>query len=181
MIKGSIGRRWAKALFSIGEEKATLVGLVREVQRAAEIWQESDELRGALTNPLLAESTRKKVWEAIVRRLGTSPIGTNFFKLLFEKGRLAELPAIARELQVLSDERDNRLRAEVIGARPVPESVVQQLRSALQAKTGRAVVVTSKQDPSLIGGFVTRVGDLMYDGSIRAQLARIKEGMLGRE
>jgi len=180
MVKGSIGRRWAKALFAIGEEKGTLVGLVREVQRAAEVWQESDELRTTLTNPLLAESTRFGVWEAIVRRLGTSPIATNFFKLLFDKGRLGELPAISRELQVLSDRKDNRLRAEVIGAGPVPETLVQQLRMALQKRTGQAVVVTTKQDPSLIGGLVTRIGDLMYDGSIRAQLARIKEGMLGQ-
>jgi len=180
MVKGSIGRRWAKALFAIGEEKGTLVGLVREVQKAAELWDGSEELRTTLVNPLLAEGTRFKVWEAVVRRLGTSPIGTNFFKLLFEKGRLAELPSIARELQVLSDQRDNRLRAEVIGAKPVPEAVVQQLRAALQRKTGQAVVVTSKQDPSLIGGLVTRIGDLMYDGSIRAQLARIKAGMLGQ-
>ena len=180
MIKGSIGRRWAKALFAIGEEKGTLVGLVREVQRAADVWDESGELRSTLVNLLLAESTRKKVWEAIVRRLGVSPIGTNFFKLLFDKGRLAELPAIARELQVLSDRKDNRLRAEVIGAGPVPETLVSQLRMALQKKTGQAVVITSMQDPSLIGGLVTRIGDLMYDGSIRAQLARIKEGMLGR-
>lgn len=180
MVKGSIGRRWAKALFAIGEEKGTLVGLVREVQRTAEVWAESAELRATLVNPLLAESTRFKVWEAIVRRLGISPIGTNFFKLLFEKGRLSELPSIARELQVLTDLRDNRLRAEVIGAGPVPDALVQQLRAALQRQTGQAVVVTSKQDPSLIGGIVTRIGDLMYDGSIRAQLARIKEGMLGR-
>lgn len=180
MVKGSIGRRWAKALFAIGEEKGTLVGLVREVQRAAEVWTESAELRTTLVNPLLAASTRFKVWEAIVRRLGVSPMGTNFFKLLFEKGRLSELPSIARELQVLTDQRDNRLRAEVIGAGPVPDAVAQQLRAALQRRTGRAVVITTRQDPSLIGGIVTRIGDLMYDGSIRAQLARIKEGMLGR-
>jgi F-type H+-transporting ATPase subunit delta len=180
MVKGSIGRRWAKALFAIGEEQGTLVGLVREVQRAADVWAESEELRTTLVNPLLAESTRFKVWEAVIRRLGVSAIGTNFFRLLFEKGRLAEIPAIARELHVLTDEKDNRLRAEVIGAGPVPETVVQQLRAALQRQTGRAVVVTTRQDPSLIGGIVTRVGDLMYDGSIRAQLARIKEGMLGR-
>jgi F-type H+-transporting ATPase subunit delta len=180
MVKGSIGRRWAKALFAIGEEKGTLVGLVREVQRAAEVWDGSEELQTTLGNPLLAESTRFKVWEAVVRRLGSSPIGTNFFKLLFDKGRVSQLPAIARELQVLSDQRDNRLRAEVIGAGPVPETLVQQLRMALQKKTGQAVVVTTKQDPSLIGGIVTRIGDLMYDGSIRAQLARIKEGMLGQ-
>jgi F-type H+-transporting ATPase subunit delta len=180
MVKGSIARRWARALFALGEEKGTLVGLVRDVQRAAEVWAESAELRIALVNPLLTASARLGVWEALIRRLGVSPLSANFFRLLFDKRRLGELPAIARELQVMTDERDNRVRAEVVGVGPVPEPIVAQLKVALQRQTGRAVVVTTREDPSLIGGLVTRVGDLMYDGSIRAQLARIKEGMLGR-
>ena len=50
----------------------------------------------------------------------------------------------------------------------------------MQERTGNDVVITSREDPSLIGGLVTKVGDLMYDGSLKTQLALMKEAMLGR-
>jgi F-type H+-transporting ATPase subunit delta len=57
--------------------------------------------------------------------------------------------------------------------------MVTKLKLAIQKSTGKTVVVTTQEDPALIGGIVTRIGDLMFDGSIKTQLQRIKEGMLG--
>jgi len=179
MVTGSLARRWAKALFAIGEEQGNLLGLTREVQRVAEAWAESDELRDSMSNPALGREARTQVWEAVQRRLGVTRIGRNFFMLLLAKGRLAELPAIARELQVLGDHTDNRLRAEVSSATVIGEDVVTRLRMALQKATGSAIVVNTQVEPGLIGGLVTRIGDMMYDGSVKTQLARAREQMLG--
>jgi len=179
MVTGSLARRWAKALFAIGEEQGNLLGLTREVQRVAETWAESDELRDAMSNPALGRDARTQVWESVQRRLGVTRIGRNFFMLLLAKGRLGELPAIARELQVLGDKKDNRMRAEVASAAPIGEDVVTRLRMAFQQATGSSVVVNTRVEPGLIGGLVTRLGDMMYDGSVRTQLARAKEQMLG--
>ncbi len=180
MVNGSIARRWAKALFAIGEEQGNLVGLVREVQRAADAWSTSEELRVTMTNPLLEEKTRLAVWDSLIRRIGATRMGKNFLNLLFDKSRLSQLPGISRELQLMSDAKDGRIRAEVTGAVAVSADVVTKLKLAIQKSTGKAVVVTTTEDPSLIGGVVTRVGDFMYDGSVRTQLARMKEMMLGR-
>ena len=179
MVTGSLARRWAKALFAIGEEQGNLLGLTREVQRVAEAWVDSDDLRGAIANPALGREARAQIWESVQRRLGVTRIGRNFFMLLMAKGRIGELPAIARELQVLGDRKDNRLRAEVASASALGEDVVTRLRMALQKATGSSVVVNASVEPGLIGGMVTRLGDMMYDGSVRTQLARAKEQMLG--
>ena len=179
MVSGSITRRWAKALFAIGEEHGNLLGLLKEVQRAADAWTTSEELRDTMTNPLIDSRARLAVWSSLIKRIGVTKMGKNFLMLLFEKARLTELAGISRELQDLCDNKDNRLRVEVIGAVPVSEGVVTRLRSALVRSTGKAVMVTTREDPSIIGGVITRVGDLMYDGSIRTRLSRMKEGMLG--
>jgi F-type H+-transporting ATPase subunit delta len=179
MVTGSLARRWAKALFAIGEEQGNLLGLTREVQRVAETWEESEELRNAMSNPAVGHEARTQVWESLQRRLGVTRIGRNFFMLLLTKGRLAELPAIARELQVLGDRKDNRLRAEVSSAAAIGEDVVTRLRMALQKATGSSITVNTSVEPGLIGGLVTRIGDMMYDGSVKTQLARAKEQMLG--
>lgn len=180
MSSGSIARRYAKALLAIGEEKGNLLGLQREVQRAADVWTESEELSTTLMNSLVELSARRAVWIAVTRRLGVSPMGRNFLNLLFDKKRLTELPVIAREFGKMIDKKDNRLRAEVISAKPLPDVVVSKLKGALQQQTGKVVVVTKREDSSLIGGVVTKVGDLMFDGSVKTQLVRMKENMLSR-
>lgn len=180
MIAGSVTRRYAKALFAIGEEKGTTLGLLREIQRVAETWQESGELRTAIGNPMVSTATRRRIWQDVLARLGVTPLGKSFFMLLFDRSRLDNLPGIAREIGALSDRKENRLRAEIVSATPLPEEVAQKIKMALQRRTGKMVVVTKREDPALLGGVVTRLGDLMYDGSLRTQLERIKESMLGR-
>jgi F-type H+-transporting ATPase subunit delta len=180
MIVGSIGRRYAKALFDIGEEKGNLLGLQSEVQRMADVWAESEDLRATIHSPLIDSGKKRAVWNDIVSRLGVSQTGKNFLSLLFDKGRFSSLPGIARELGVLADRKENRLRAEVMSAVPLADDVVVRLKAALQRRTGKVVVITKREDPGLIGGVVTRVGDLMYDGSLKTQLALMKEAMLGR-
>jgi F-type H+-transporting ATPase subunit delta len=180
MIVGSISRRYAKALFNIGEEKGNLLGLLREAQSMADAWDESEVLRDTMTNPLVDVATKRTIWNDIVARLGVSQIGKNFFNLLFDKSRFTNLPGIARELSALVDLKENRLRAEIASAVPISDDLVSRLKSALQQRTGNVVVITSREDPSLIGGLVTKVGDLMYDGSLKTQLALMKEAMLDR-
>jgi F-type H+-transporting ATPase subunit delta len=179
MTTGSAARRYAKALFEIGEEKGTLLGLIRQVQSAADAWSQSADLREAMTNPLLKREVRRQILGEIVHNLGISDVGKSFIHLLSDKSRLAELPGIARELNRLSDLKHNRIRAEISGATPVSEVVVTKLKFVLEKLTGKMVLLSTSSDPSLIGGMVTRVGNLMYDGSIKGQLKSMKENMLG--
>jgi F-type H+-transporting ATPase subunit delta len=165
---------------AIGEERGTLLGLQKEVERLAQVWDASEELRTVLTNPLVDLAARRKIWNEVILRSGISPIGKNFFRLLFDKTRLPDLPGISRELTALCDDRENRLRAKVMTAVPITDSDLMNLKLALQRQTGKAIVIEKKVDPSLLGGVITLVGDLMYDDSIKTHLARIKESMLGR-
>jgi F-type H+-transporting ATPase subunit delta len=66
------------------------------------------------------------------------------------------------------------VRAEVITATPLPPERVKQFEQRLANVTGRRVTMTARVDPTLIGGAVTRVGSVVYDGSIATQLTRIR-------
>jgi F-type H+-transporting ATPase subunit delta len=180
MTTGSICRRYAKALLEIGEEKGNLLGILREVQRAADVWAQSEDLRIAMTNPLVDIDARRNIWQGVTSRLGISPIGKNFMNLIFDKSRCAQLPGIARELGVFADKQQNRLRADVTSAEPLSEDATNRLKAALQRQTGKMIVVTKREDPGLLGGVVTKIGDMLYDGSLKTQLARMRDDMLGR-
>ena len=179
MTTGSIARRYARALFEIGEEKGSLLGLLKAIESVATVWDENEALRTAMTNPFTRLETRRKIWSEVISRLGVPQEGRNFLNLLLDKSRIVELPSVARELGRLADEKQNRLRAEVVSASPISQQQVMQLKSALERITGKVLIINSREDPALIGGIVTRVGDMMYDGSIKTQLLRLKEKMLG--
>ncbi len=179
MTSGSIAKRYARALFEIGEEQGILLGLLKHIESIAALWSESEELQDAMTNPFIRMDTRKKIWAEVVSRQGVPQAGRNFLNLLLDKSRISELPAISRELSILADRAQNRLRAEVISASPISDNAVMQLKSSLERITGKVLVIQKREDPSLIGGIVTKLGDVMYDGSIKTQLERMKEKMLG--
>jgi F-type H+-transporting ATPase subunit delta len=114
----------------------------------------------------------------IAGRLGVGEKAKNTLRLLVRKRRIAAVPEIARQLARLSDEDAGVLRAEVTSAGPLSEAYLGRLRAELEKATGRKVAVSHKQDPSLIGGVVTRIGDQVIDGSVRARLAGFRDSLL---
>jgi F-type H+-transporting ATPase subunit delta len=180
MTLGSIARRYATALFTIGEENNNLLGVLKNVQSLAEAFEVSDEIREVLANPLIRMDTRRGILKEIAARLGVQEVVRNFLNLLFDKSRIDMLPDIARELNALTDEKLGRVRAEVTSAVALDDEVVASLKSALERITGKAVVMRTREDPRLLGGMVTRVKDVMFDGSLRHYLDTLRENMRGR-
>ena len=91
---------------------------------------------------------------------------------------MSALDGILRAYEGLVDERLNRVRAQVTAAAALDPATEQQLRQRLQERLGREVVLEVQQDPALLGGIVTRVGSVVYDGSLRMQLARLRQELV---
>jgi F-type H+-transporting ATPase subunit delta len=174
----AIARRWARAIFEIGKETNDLTRVVNDIGSWAETYAGSDELRGVLDNPLIPEAQREAVIVDIADRLRVSETAKSTVRLLAQKRRLVALPDIARQLARLADEDQNVVRAEVTSAGPLTDGYLQQLRAELEKASGKKVVITHKQDKSLIGGVVTRIGDRVIDGSVRQRLVAFRESLL---
>ena len=95
--------------------------------------------------------------------------------MMADRGRLVLLPAVLDEYRERLLELQNIVRAEVTTATELPPDRLGALQEALSAMTGRTVSMTTKVDPELIGGVVTRIGSVVYDGSVRRQLERLRE------
>ena len=85
------------------------------------------------------------------------------------------LPQIARALRDLVDEKAGRVRARVTSAKPLPALMEGRIRAAIERTTGRSVVMEKREDPALIAGMVTQIGDVVYDGSLAAELAELRQ------
>jgi F-type H+-transporting ATPase subunit delta len=178
MISGSLARRYARALLDVGIDKGTHEKLATEVDALGAAFNQSRDLQEALTNPVFPRAQRRAVLEAVLARYGVSTETRNFTLLLLDRERVQVLPAIARELRIMVDEKVGRVRATVTSARPLPADHVAQIQATLEKATGKTVALEQAEDPSLIGGVVAKLGDTVYDGSVRTQLERMREQIL---
>ena len=177
MISLKIARRYAKALLAIGREDGQAETYKEELAGFVKLLDEEQELDQAISNPLYDEEGRKRVLQTVVERSGVSQVMYSFLSLLFEKGRIQYLRDIRDFYEKLTDELANIVRADLVFATDVSDETIERIRSALAQKTGKDVKMDISVDPALIGGAVTKIGDLVLDGSVRTQLKSLKESL----
>ncbi len=178
VMGGSVARRYARALFGIGVDARRFEALGAELNELATLWNDSDELRQALENPVFRPAEKRAVLESILPRVAPTPEVQRFVLLLLDRRRIMLLPAIARAYRDLTDAELGQVRAEVTSAQELAPATLDRVRRSLEQRTGKKVIVTSKVDPELIGGLVARVGDLVLDGSVRTQLDDLRTRLL---
>jgi F-type H+-transporting ATPase subunit delta len=131
-----------------------------------------------LDNPLVDQAQRDAILEEVAARAGVAGAALNAVRLLASRHKLAALPGIAQRLFALADRQAGIVRATVTSAAPLSEGVYSRIETELSNAIGRKVVLERKQDPSLIGGIVTRIGDNTIDGSVRGRLKEVERQLL---
>jgi F-type H+-transporting ATPase subunit delta len=174
----TVAERYARAIFDLGIETSTLSGLVEDMHKLADVYAESTELQKIMSNPLIPETERLATIGEIADRIELSPLAKNTAGLLAQRKRMFALPAIAAELDRLSDEKAGIARATVISAERLSEAYELRLTQELSVMTGKKIVLESKQDPALLAGLIVRIGDQVIDGSARARIAELSSQLL---
>jgi F-type H+-transporting ATPase subunit delta len=174
MITGSVARRYARALMQVAQKTNAVDAFAAELEALATLFRQSRELVDLMVNPAFGAGERRKVLGAILDRLRTGPMVRRFAEMVLERGRIGSLPGMAVAFQEMADLDAGRLRAEVTSAEPLGPGYRQRLLEVLARTTGKEVLLTEKVDASLLGGMVTRVGDKMFDGSLKNRLARLR-------
>jgi F-type H+-transporting ATPase subunit delta len=178
MVTGSLSRRYARAFVQIGEAQGSLEAMGKELAQLAHAFAVSKELGETLNNPAFPRSDRRKILIAILTKIGASPATKTFVMLLLDKERVPSLPAISREVDTMIAQRSGRVTAEVTSATPLAAGQIETLRVELEALSGKKVDIEKKEDPALLGGVVAKVGDTVYDGSLRTQLRAMRDSMV---
>ena len=177
-MSSALADRYARAIFELGVESDQLKPLTDQIQRIAEVYADSHDLRVVLESPLVDESKRDAVLKDIASRLELGELATNSLRVLAARRRLRVLPEIARRLASLSDEKAGILRATVTSAVPLSEAHYQALSAELERAMQKKIILDRQHDPSLIAGVVTRIGDKTIDGSLKGRLAELESQLL---
>jgi F-type H+-transporting ATPase subunit delta len=166
--------RYARALFDIALKESDPSRVEQELSSITALVKGHAELQNALESPGVPPVAKKAVVEALVARGPFIPAVGKLLMMLAERDRLTLLEGVLEAFRARLREQQRVLEAEVTTAIPLEPGQQAALQQRLGAATARQVTLTTRVDPSLIGGVVARIGSTVYDGSLATQLAKLK-------
>lgn len=167
---------YGAAIFEVASAEGQLDRLERELFTVAQTFATSNELRDTLTNPSLPLERKQGIIDDLIGgRASTLTVGLVAF--VVEVGRAADLPTIIDAFIARAAGSRSKAVAEIRSAVPLETEVVQRLSAALSRATGKDLELKVIVDPTVLGGIVARVGDVVIDGSVAHSLASLREAM----
>lgn len=171
----AIARRYAEALADVATARNQVEQIDGEVRVFAEMMKSSRELHDTFASPIVSQTDKLKVLEALLARTRTGEMTANLLRTLLSHYRLQHVAEVYEQFRREMNERKGLIIAEVTTATEVGAAEQAKMGRTLEQMTGKQVEFKFKTDASLIGGVVTRIGSVVYDGSVRTQLREIKE------
>jgi F-type H+-transporting ATPase subunit delta len=175
----TVARRYAIALFDVLQKRGDQGTAERDLEGFRALLAGSAELTRVFENPAVPASKKRGIVEALLASSGgVSPEVRRLLLMLADRDRLWLLPEIADGYAVRLRKMRGIVNAELTTAGPLPASQRASLLAALARAAGSQVAMTEKVDPAIIGGVIARVGSVVFDGSVAAQLERMRRRLI---
>jgi F-type H+-transporting ATPase subunit delta len=178
MIKGSLPRRYAKALAEIAMEDDQLIEYGKELHGLAEVFRQAPEALASLASKVLPAKERKQATITICKKAELPQVLQNFILFLVDRERIGILLDIERAYQEYQDKHLGILRTKVTTLKTLDGEHTKKIEDILSKMTGKQVVATVAADPSILGGLVLQLDSQIYDGSVRSALSRVRQKMI---
>jgi F-type H+-transporting ATPase subunit delta len=176
MLKGAIARRYAEAIFNIGRRQNTIDRTLDDVREIARLFAHR-KLAYLLREPKIpAQRKETAIRQALASRV--LPTSLNLALLVVQRELVDGMQNIASELERLVLDYKNQAKAEVTTAKPMDDAQLAEVKQALERRTGKTILISTKVQPEILGGVVARVGDQVIDGSIRSRLGMLRQQLL---
>lgn len=169
--------RYAKAVFAAALEEKTLDKVAEDFKSIKSLIEDSKDFYSFLVNPLISSSKRV----VIVKDLFAGKVQDltfNFLQLICEKKRLNQLPEIISRFEKLIMVNKNQVFAEITSVAEIDSTQLNLIKTNLESITSKSVLLSTKNDSRLIGGFKVQVEGVIIDSSVKNQLLKLKEKLI---
>ena len=179
MTQRTAAARYARALVEVAlKEHADLTRIETELDEFAALIASHKTLQQALLNPVVAAQKKRAAIAELTAQAKLQPILAKLLVLLAERDRLILLPDLLAAYRQRVQAIQNIVQAEVTTAAALPPDRTREIEQRLAQATGRTVLLSTRVDPAIVGGIVTRIGSTVYDGSVTNHLRRMKQRLL---
>ena len=169
-----VGGRYAQALFDLALETGRLDAVRADLKSLKTAWLESADLRRLATSPVIAAEDQQKGLVAIAAKAGFEQTTRNFLGLLAQNGRARDLAGVITGFEALYAKHTGVVAAEVVSTQELTAVQLTHIRNALRQALGKAPELTTRIDPSILGGLKVKVGSKLFDASLKTKLDQMK-------
>jgi F-type H+-transporting ATPase subunit delta len=169
--------RYAEALFDLASDASALDGVEADLKALSAAAAGSEDFRSFLTSPVYNADQKARAIAAIAEKVGVSGLTKNFLGVVAANRRLFALKDIVAAFDRRLAEYRGEVAAEAVSAAALNDDQTRRLRGEIEGVVGKAVNLTVKVDPDLLGGLIVKVGSKMIDSSLRTKLNRMKSVM----
>jgi F-type H+-transporting ATPase subunit delta len=174
----TVARNYAEALFELGERGGRTELYGQLIDAVAGVVETTPAVNDLLMSPRVPKSEKSRLLAAGLT--GAPNEFVLFLQAVVRRGRGQLMGVIASEYAALLDVKFNRLRAGVTLARTADEALRRSIEAGLSKALGKQVIASFTADPQLLGGAIVRVGERVYDGSVRRRLTRLRRQLVSK-
>lgn len=171
-----VAKRYAKALFSLADEKKQLEQIRIELNSFNKLIGEQSRLRTVLLSPEIEKNDKLKIAQQVLQDK-VSTIFVQFILLLLKKSRQGQLGDIAVEFNRMYERKINRISATVTSAIELDQALLDEFEKHLAAFFNAKILLSHKIEPDILGGFIVSVDGKAIDSSVRKQINELKAGL----
>ncbi|MFC4303511.1 F0F1 ATP synthase subunit delta [Cohnella boryungensis] len=171
-----VAKRYAKGLFQAAQDKGLVAETESQLSLVVEVIEGDANLRAFLTAPNITLDTKK---QTLLQAFGAqvSPLVLNVVGLLIERGREGEIASVLAAYLQVAGNALGRSDAHVTSAVPLSAEEQAKLAEKFGALLNKKIRVTNTVNPELLGGLTVRIGDTLYDGSLKGKLERLDKAL----
>ncbi len=169
-----VSRRYAQALYDLTKTNGSTDRVFSQLRVLSEVYNKDAEVRDFLLNPIVGPEAKTKVLHAALNGKVTEEL-LNVLLLMADKVRLEFFPQVVLAFEEINDAAHGVTRGVVKSAAPVTPDERKRIEETVNKVTGKKVILTFQEDPSLLGGLVAQVGGWTFDDSLKSHLNKISE------
>jgi F-type H+-transporting ATPase subunit delta len=174
-----VAKRYAKALFGLAKDQGKLDKVETDFNELDKLIDKSSEFGAFLLNPLISGSDKSMMLKDLFKGK-VDDLTFNFIQLINEKKRSSLLPDVILQFKSMMLEYNNQVEGELISAVELSKNQVNQIQQNIETATGKSVILKQRIETDVIGGFVLKIQDRVFDNSIRCQLNKLREKFIAR-
>lgn len=174
MSELTVSRRYAHALYEEAERQGHTEAVDEDVDLLRKSLEQTHEFARLVESPAIPKDKKKDVFRALLEER-VEPLTLRFLLLLVGKDRETLLPSILDTYQRMRDEQRGVVEVQARVPASLDEDERARLTDRLETMTGKKIRLEVEEKPDLIGGLVIRIGDRVYDGSVRQKLENLRD------
>jgi F-type H+-transporting ATPase subunit delta len=175
-----VANRYARALADVVAASGEYRKVLEELQDFERAYRGSPELKELFASPAVALPQKMKVLEAIGQRLGHSSVTLSFLRVLLANYRMPLLEEALQAYRKIANDRLGIVQVTISSASELSEAERESVAARFRELTGKQVELEFRIEGELLGGILAQMGSTVYDGSVRGNLARIREQLMAR-